>query len=506
MFLNYTRYCLCTILLAVLAAPSCRKADRFYEEMEDILQVAGDSYSYRSTYLIGDTIYFYGRFGTPDNDLRIRIGDADGRLVSRSYVQTINDNQLGDVWHDKTLQLVKVPVEETMGTGPDRQVRFSLGARTLAGSPVYIRKAGAAAVFTDTLNLKLTGFDFAGAKRYFIESWNGTGRVFYFNYENNSLNVWKDSVSTGIPVTFEDELDEFTITTVYAANVDRTEKLLYFCASTKNISSGTTIQRFCKIDLATAELFTLNTTASMSGGPWEGPIGDVKLPVIRFLYVAENGRAYFHTGTIYRTYLTSAIGKIDEGNNVGYLTGSLSGTTISNPRIVFSNPGGGGSAAVGPVGIAIDPDRGLFYHLSYVDTYNPMKHHIVNVYDLVQQREVNSFVPEHADIGVEMILDAPFEAAKYDQGGTWFLQQGKPVFFLADNNARNIRSAAVVVDFESKETHTYAPFFTFPHGTAIFDRTVLNYTPEGHVIFRRQYKLQEPDYPLSTLEITEIKN
>lgn len=505
MFTNYTRYFFCMMLAVAFAAQSCKKADRFYNDLEGVLQVAGERYSYKSTYLIDDTIYFYGRFGALDSDLRIHIGDAEGHPASRSYLQVINNDNLGNVQYDRRLQLIKVPVEEAMGTGPGRQVRFTLGAQVLEGAPVHIRNAGAASVFSDTLSLKETGFDFENAKRYFIQSWNGSGRVFYFNYENNSLNVWKDSVSTPVPVLFKDDVDEFTITTVSAANVDRTEKQLYFCASTKNVATGTTIQRFCKIDLATNELVTLNLTTSVSGGPWEGPVREVKLPVMRFMYVAESGLAYFHTGNS-RSYLTGAIGKIDEAGNVAYLTGSLSGTTISNPKITFSNPGGGSTSGVGPTALAIDPEKGWFYHLSYVETFNPMKHHIVNVYDLVQLREVHSFVPEQADLGVEIILDAPFEAAKYDQGGTWFLQEGKPLFFLTDNNARNIRPAAVVVDFENRETYTYAPYVNIPHGTNIFDRPVLNYTPEGHVIFKRQYRLQEPNYPLYTLEITAIKN
>ncbi|WP_123864703.1 hypothetical protein [Chitinophaga barathri] len=504
------RYVLYVALLLIIITTGCKKTDKFYTELEDILQVAGEKFGYKSTYAVGDTIYFYGRFGTLDSDLRIRIGDADGQLLSRSYVEAIQNSYLDEVQHHKTLQLVKVLVDEKMGTGPDRQVRFTMGAQTVTGTPVYIRNGGTPAVFNDTLNLKQTGFDYDLSKHYFIQAWTGTGKVFYFNYMDNTLNVWQDSVSTILPVVFEDAVGLFTITTVYSAHVNRSERQLVFCASTKNISTGTSAQRLCRIDLSNLELTTLNLTAgSISGGPWEGPVGSVKLPIIRLMAVGESGRIYFHTGQLYRQYLTSAIGMVNEEGDVAYITGSLSGTTVSNAPIVFSNTGGVNTAGVAPTPVAFDPDKHLFYHLAYADSYAFFRHSILNVFDLSQRREVNTFAPEHADLGVQMILDAPFKAAKYDQCGPWFLQEGKPVFFLSDNYSRNDVGAAVVVDFEGRKTYTYAPSFIYqrqPSSGAMVDRIAMNYTPEGHVIFRRPYTSSEPQYPKSTLEITEIKN
>jgi hypothetical protein len=127
------------------------------------------------------------------------------------------------------------------------------------------------------------------------------------------------------------------------------------------------------------------------------------------------------------------------------------------------------------------------------------------VWDLEQGHEVNSFVPRGAVLGVPIVLDGPFEAVQYDQGGVWFLQNGRPVFFLSASNTYNNYAAAVRIDFQRRQTETYAPAVIPNTGGSFLGSTILNYTPDGQIILMRRFDWPEPGVPLSTLERSRIK-
>jgi hypothetical protein len=479
-------------LLLLPGTQACNGTDAYYDRLTGIPQAALGQYSYRPNYAVGDTIDIYGYFGALDSDLHVRIGAVDGQLASRS--STV-----------KNLQLVRVPVTVAMGLGAGRPVRFVLDGQTTEGPPIYIRAAGGTPVFKDTLEMVPTGFDFDPVQIYFVQSWTGTGRVFYFDLTAGTLNAWKDSVSTPLLGNFRDASGAFTITSVAGAGVDRKERYLYFSAATQDSGSTATVWRFSKIDLATKQLTTLNRTpGTLTGGPWEGPIAQVKLPLLPWVFVAESGEIYMSPSGAREVMraATTAAGKIDAAGNVSYLAGSIRGTTVARPAMSFSNPGGGRGALM----IAMDPDRHLFYRLDYVQSFNQRLHFIINVWDLEQGREAYSFAPHEASLGVPLVLDGPFEAVQYDQGGAWFVMNGRPVFFLSSSNTFNNVSAAVRVDFERRETETYAPRVKPRSDGSFISGTILNYTPDGQIIFKRSYeRFLEPQWPLYTLERSRIK-
>lgn len=324
MMKNKTSFRTCMIsvvgLLTGLMMTGCNKADQQYETLYKQPEVL----AYNNAYGIGDTLVMEGRLN-PENDLRISIGDVD--RVNILTQEKVIYNPSGVVGSGTTVDRIKIIITRQMGIGPGRPVQVTSAGNTVTAQPIEIYEDATAGYVTQPLKLTKMHTFTGGSKTLYCRS--GNGNVYLWTQLSPVRSICRlspDGALTALlsATNFTDSYGTFTITTFNGGGVDPQEHYLYFSAITTDGSTDNAaneIYRFCKVDLTTKQLTTINRTLYPKTAsertlsvlsPFEGKINEVKIFNVTGIYPDSSGNVYINKGDF-------LLARLDAAGNYNYL-------------------------------------------------------------------------------------------------------------------------------------------------------------------------------------------
>lgn len=466
-------YHICVMgVFAGMMMAGCKKADQQYE----VLHKQPEVLAYNDAYMVGDTLIIQGRLN-PEYNLRIKVGDVDSVniLAKEKIVYSTNNAVYDTVWIDR----VKIIITQQMGIGPDRSVAITSSGTTIAGRPIEILEnatAGTVPPLKLTRMYTLTG----GSKILYCRSGNGNIYLWTQFLPTRSINrLSPDGTLTTIlsPADYTDSYGAFTITAFNGGGVDPQERYLYFSAITTDNSADNAaneIYRFCRVDLATRQLTTINRTLYPKTAsqrtisaltPFEGKINDVKIFNATRIYPDSSGNVYINMGDL-------LLAKLDAAGNYSYLfrfsgnppgvtsdfvpqiwnTGANQYYTLSDALFMFEN-----SEVTGYMR-AIAPDDGLLYCIVGASV------HDLAQYDLANQVRLYTYEPK-------LITDIPYISGSFSlltgyprsSGGTdvplfgYMAIPGQKLLLLYQGISADNFPAFGVLNFAQRRGERYAP-------------------------------------------------
>jgi hypothetical protein len=372
---------------------ACHKSQYFYEQLMSTPELYQDpQYAYHPSYNLGDTMVIYGRLN-PQNHLVIRIGDTLAPIVHTGTVSIPSSGSIGIGGSNYLIDEVKVLITAGMGLGRSRMVAITSNGKTMQGPPIAIFSS--AALGYPTSPLKMTAYSSFPIGATFLRCISGKGSVWYF-YNSVFTCIHKGGINDTVLSSnaLRDASGSFQIVTLYSGGVDAQEQNLYFSALTSDASADNatmSIYRLCRYNLVSGQLTTLNRTLLPKDGtkvtvahyqPFEGAVGQVKIPKASVICPARNGDLYLRLGDY-------AICRISSAGSMKYL---LKG---QSPQATFPVDGNlmPGQIPQFPNDLTksvIAPDDALVYLYSLSFDLNSRT--IISGYDLVNQASVYSYV------------------------------------------------------------------------------------------------------------------
>lgn len=491
------------LLLAAALTGACKKTDRAFEQLQNIPELElTNEYIYKGSYVVGDTMVMYGRLNPAKTDFRVRIGNGTAPLLGWRHLPHDSLKNAGTLF-PAGLDEVKIKITASMGAGEKRPVWITSGGYNIEGLPVDISLT--------PLDTASFGYDLQVTPYYFLPDQNA--RLFYcvngkgtiYLYENGAIKVIRNRRSVTLLNSYSDQFGSFTITKMYAGGVDFHERYLYFSALAEESSPDAAtnyIFRFCRYDLESGQLTTLNRTlvprareaqTLQSLQPFAGQVGQVKMQAVTGIYPDSSGNVIVNIEQVIsygglqnpfpNSFTVLANLRSDGTLNYQYKNDNYSmtyynagaggfGATRSIPGVVISNP----------FWFRISPNEKLLYCNYYVSQ-------VVNgyrVYDLATTDMIRDFIPQNSN---NWILEGPFTSLAFrDKFYGYFPMPGKRLLVLADANAGdNAEGQGVVLDFNGRNAYLYAPAVDagdYFNGAAISSNTgesVLNYDEQGHL-------------------------
>lgn len=392
-------------LLFVLMA--CNESDDFYHKLQDTPELyVSTTYSYNQTYAIGDTMFVYGRLN-PQNNLHIQIGDADAVILVKGTIPLISSNPFNGYGQAFTLDKIGFLVTTGMGAGKNRPVVITSGGNTIQGPPIeiYARKQNN----YPTVPLKLVPY-YSRPGATFLNCVNGKGSV-YFYANKNFVRIKKGGAVNTYTIDFRDGYGTFSVPTFYSGAVDPQEQTLYFSAQTtdKTPENATNyIYRFCRYNLVTGELTTLNRTlvpkvqqqqTLSTYQPFEGQIGSVRVTKVYAVYADSLGGMFLRIGDY-------AICRVSPSGNVKYLFKSDGSYPLGISKSVIPGIILTGSANE-LAKSAVDPNGGRLYLYNFpFDMYSKTT---IMEYDLKDQIFLSEYQSAYMNSAVPHIT-GPFSS------------------------------------------------------------------------------------------------
>ncbi|RPD42063.1 hypothetical protein [Chitinophaga barathri] len=401
--LYHTRFIGAIVILAGMMMAGCKKADQQY----DTLHKQPEILAYNDAYMVGDTLVMQGRLN-PEYGLRIRIGDVDSVsiLAKEKIVYSTNIPVYDTVWMDR----IKIVITQQMGIGPNRTVAVTSAGNTIPAQPIEILEnetAGLVQPMKITRMYTLTG----GSKILYCRS--GNGNIYLWTQLSPARSISRLSpdgtlVAILSAANYVDGHGAFTITAFNGGGVDPQERYLYFSAVTTDNSADNAaneIYRFCKVDLTTLQLTTLNRTLYPKTAsqrtlsaltPFEGNINNVKIFNATGVYPDSSGNVYINKSNF-------LLARLDAAGNYSYLfrfrnypswetpaafvpqiwdTSANRYYTADDVQFKFKNNSVAGYLR------AVAPDDGLLYCIVY-----PSVHDLAQ-YDLANQVRLFTFEPK----------------------------------------------------------------------------------------------------------------
>lgn len=392
--------------MILLLLAGCKKADQQYETLYRQPEVL----AYNDIYGVGDTLVMQGRLN-PEFGLTIKIGDqANVDILEKEKIEyAINGNQRNKT----TIDRIKIIITAQMGIGPNRPVAITSSGNTIAGKSIEIYEGGNMGYLASPLKFTYLHTLVGGSKILHCRS--GSGRIYLWSQllpARSVIRLNTDGTLTTIlsPANYVDSYGNFTITTFNGGGVDPQERYLYFSAITTDNSPGNAaneIYRFCKVDLGTGQLTTLNRslypkTASQRTltnlTPFEGNFAQVKLFNATGIYPDSTGNVYVNLGYYF-------VGRLDVAGQFNYLfrfqarPSTITANLIpqvwntadnqyySAGEVLDKMPG----KKVNGYFRAIAPDEQLLYGIA-----SPSIHNLIQ-YDLANQVPLYTFEPALAE-------------------------------------------------------------------------------------------------------------
>jgi len=361
-----------------------------------------------------------------------------------------------------------------MGIGPDRPITITSSGNTIQVRSIEIIESSTMGHLQGPVQWQRVVNLPSGTTPLFCL--NGKGTVFFWTTANTVTRIAKDGTSTQVfsGNGLSDSFGNFTISTFNAGGVDPTERYLYFSAITADGNADNltnNIYRFCRVDLQSGQLTTLNrsalpktnpTLASMQ--PHEGGIAKVK--VFQATGICPDSK-----GNVYVQLSQDAMAKLTTDGQFIYLLNynsnpSLPGVKIRQPLALS---------------LAVSPDEGLLYARLQGVTVG------VSLFDLDAQAEIytNAFtywnpvtsVYDPYISGTFGVLTLPSQSANLALPGKRLLN------FYNARADRNVPATLGLLNFDLKRGERYAPSglntgtFNLDNGTDQW----LNYDGEGMI-------------------------
>jgi hypothetical protein len=479
-------------LFAVCIFASCKKTDKFYENLQNLPEVLTSSvYAYNAAYAIGDTLVLTGRL-RPENGLKVEVGGQEAVLFDITTFKRKGSQQ-----DTMLIDQVKLVVTEAMGIGSARPITITSSGNTIQAPVIDIYDSNGAGTLGYPLKI-VAQASVNSATAKFFHCLNGKGTVYYYG-AGKILRINTDATVQTILTTtgLSDIGGTFAVTEMLAGGVNTAENTLYFSALTTG-----NVYRFCKLDLPTGVLTTLNRSTTFSS-PYEGNIDQLQLRIVG-IYPCSNGNVYVKLAKenqyIASLALLSATGRLK------YLYRSFQHTDM--PGLILNIP------ANDDEGGNVSADENLLYQTVSSTGVNGKAFAGISVYDLVSRIQLGVYNSANLNIGENPQLIGPFNTLKmewiYDGGN---VANGRFGFlplpgrkaaallyqYFSSRNGGLDKPANVpfwaVFDFKESRVYKYAQgacglgnFYMEPvtsgskEGTKVFDM-MLNYDEQGNLYF-----------------------
>lgn len=295
--------------LVTLLLPSCKKADQ-YAQLANAQPYLMNNY--QTSYLVGDTATFTGRFFLGQPGSRIQIGNAIPAILSdaRTYAGDINQY----THQPDSEDVIRFVITAGMGIGNTIPVSVTANGTTITGPALSIQKFAGIQPKTDTTLVvdSLAGLLPTDASFYqsnnlpLVQNMNVSGNgVLCFNNLTGVYKVNNGQVAQLLHVgsILQENGTPFTIQLFLGAAITFGGDSIYFSAQViENIPDTATayIFRICKLDIAAGTVTTINRTevqkgisaANEQGGPFHGPVNSLNI-VAADLKTDANGSLYF---------------------------------------------------------------------------------------------------------------------------------------------------------------------------------------------------------------------
>lgn len=464
-----------TVFLLACMILSCKKADNFYNKLQNLPQIdQSATNAYKSAYIVGDVMIITGSL-QPKNDLQISIGGIMADIVKVDSVknpqQTLADRR-------PFIDRVYISITAAM-VGKNQQVKVTSDGYSTIGPAIDVYTPGGKGSFnTDLGAVKLADFSSANILLY---CQNGKGDIYYYARDTKTImHIKKDGTQETVY-----SLNALAPDLFLCGGVDPLGDKLYFSLQ----AAGT--YGLYQLDLHSKTLSQLNQSTSLSA-PYEGAIGSVHM-IVTGVYPDSGGNLYLALGQGNRQsmpfFLPDAIAKYTSVNGkITYLYKS----------IVFGNsfndmPGAQLNAANTPTGLRFSPDENLLYLLqtSYIDAVTG----VITVYDLSASLKIQEFTTSNTTDDVSQYQAiAPFNGLHINMGEgsnpAWsfgFLPMtGRRLQILLYQNYKQAVnygfSKWIVLDFIDKRTYAYAPDNFSQNGYSFNAKDLLlNYDEEGNL-------------------------
>ncbi len=469
----------CFLLSALI---SCKKTDQFYDTLNDLPQIDYWTHSYQSTYIVGDTMVITGKF-QPVKNIGIAIGGIPANIIKTDSLIYMVYPPGGQAAIKTYKQQVSFLITSAM-VGKGKEVNITLNGNSLTGSPVDIYSSGGPGSLTDSLKSVVIS-TFINNSNVFLNCINGKGDVYYYATTSKDLRHIKSDGSEEIVYDLSKSIDptaSVLITTFLAGGVDAQERYLYFSVST---SRG---YRFCRLDLSTKQLSTLNQSVTLAA-PYEGAIGSVNL-IVTGIYPGAGNIVYLGIGTgttINGLQVPDAVASYDITTaKVTYIykqIARIDGATYSEMPGVSLR-----AIELGNVSsLRISPDENILYALEAGFAQDATTN--IEVFDLQERIRIKQLITVNLRANSFNVIN-PFTALQINIGGGsapdyafgYLPMPGQRLQVLlyqfiasTSNTTQNIANQNgfpkwITFNFNEERTYTYAPG-RFEQGNYIFQPT-----------------------------------
>ena len=371
-------------IITIFMLSACKKANEYYGKLNNQPEIRVD---YDAVYGVGDTMTLVGRLN-PENDLKIKIGDAYAMILSAKKVR-VTDNSFVDT--AVRIDEVKILISKAMGIGRHRALQVNSGGNETTWPSIEIVESSNDGYLPNPLQL-VKHVDMANVT--YLHCQNGSGNIFFWKSNNKTINkIATDGQSSTVfngALTFNDQYGGFKISSFSAGGIDPSERYIYFAALTTDNSTANAanyLYRFCKYDMQLNQVVTLNRTLYAKATtnktlddykPFEGSVASVKLMGCRAVIPDSKGNVYLNIGNY-------AVAKLGADGAVKYLfkviNGSFPQIWDSRQNKYYFNsdlnslfPGVG----IGTVPRAWAVDEGIMYGISSAGAINFVQYDLIN--------------------------------------------------------------------------------------------------------------------------------
>lgn len=474
-------------IVTAITLSACNKAENYFEKLDIQPEIRTD---YQSVYGVGDTLILEGRLN-PEKNLEIHIGGMKAEISSITrFPRAAGSIRIeGD-----SLDRARIVIREEMGIGTDRPVTVTSAGITIQCPAIEIIEGINNGYLPHPVQLvRHAGFS-AGYVPLFCQ--NGKGTVYYWNRDQRITRIDKDGSNTIVleAGALSDAHGNFTVTTFNAGGVDQQEHNLYFSAITTDghaDNNGNQVYRFCRYDLQTRQLTTLNrslypATASQriwdAFTPFEGSIVTTRLFAADGIYPAGNGHIFIHIPQ------SSTVARLDASGELTYLFrlgpsvppvyNPATGANYSTVQIRLMLPGTTISTRFSSIR-GVLPDENILY----ANTASAVSN--ITQIDLANSVQTYNFTPPYVQSFQDAVITGSFNILTYNASaslGYLPLPDARilALYYPGTDNARY--PAFATLSFREEAGRRYAPGTLARNGYNLTGNgQMLNYDEEGMI-------------------------
>ncbi|MBN9379756.1 MAG: hypothetical protein J0H74_03260 [Chitinophagaceae bacterium] len=308
--------------IVLLLLSSCKKTDHYAQMVNDqpylitgemgLYNLGLGLYpGYKTSYLVGDTATFIGKFFLDRPGSQIRVGNDTPQILSKVKIPA----GINEYTHQQDqLDMIRFLITKSMGLGNNIHVSIRANGVTLQAPDISIRQFQGVLRRTDTTlyvdsittwSPRDVGYyqsNYIPVLNYISVAGDGT---ICFNNLTGIYILKSGQVSPYLNVggQLQENGNPFTVSRILGSVLSFGGDSLTFSAEVKEDTPDTATQyifRICRMDLASRGVTTINRTAVLKGagavneapGPYEGAMGTLKI-VATDLRADVNGAIYF---------------------------------------------------------------------------------------------------------------------------------------------------------------------------------------------------------------------